>query len=1434
MSDSPSTETEADTAPAAPTRAQRRWLRRLAWSLGGLLVALVVLVGSGLGWLWRSEPGTYWLLTQVPGLKLDNWRGALGGDALTADRLTLTLGAGELVMEQVSLDGLRWTWRPDAQAWAGIAMKHLSARSAQWHSKTNATPAAPPSGAPKNLRLPVQLLVDELRVASLQVDTLPLLRNLQAKLHLGAKGGSQHQIAIGQLDSDRFQLSGAASLLTEGAMTLQSQLALHSQPGSSPAWQAKLNAHGPLADLAAQAELQGQAVAGKTAPSVLLQTRLQPFAPWPLGELNLKTEALDLAALVSNAPHTALRGTATLHSSGLNQPAQAELSLHNDQPGRWDEQRLPVRELSLRAAGTPQPLSELRLENLSIEWANGQAAAGRWSGDGRYLVDAKAGSARAELALKLQQWQPAALDKRLPALLLSGPIDLALAPVPAPGATAASASAASAPTPPPAADPVLSVLAKLTGQLQGRQGPAGQGRGDPTPPVSLQLDTQLSTHEALMNTLELKADAASASLKGRIERSPDARLRWQLVGQLQALDLRVWWPGAANSAWQQAPQQLNASLDSQASLPESALEAAAQDPSVLWRALRGQLALKLTPSTFAGLPLQGSLQLKNDDQQQQADAELLADDTQLQASWRDNPGSDGRGSLSLKAPHLAALAPLARLQAATSAWAPSAGGLDLQLGLQETVGQAGHWQWRADGTVSALQAGTLKLDKAQLHGKGEVGGDWPLDLQLDGSQLIVGQVKLNQLKASLNGGLAQHQLQLTLDSPVQPPHWLQQLAANGQKPGVKLQLQLAGHYARNAQGSADWTGQLSQLQLRGVQANSQANGQGNGQANGQDWLAARELSAQLHWEPDGRLSQAQLSPGELSLLGTALQWSEARFSQPAADRPPLLALQAKLKETSVAPLLQRLQPDAVWAGDLKLGGQLQLRYDGRLEAEAVIERLSGDLALDEDGLLSTTRQLPLGLTDLRLSLKAHDGSWQFTQALAGQYLGALGAALSIQAGPDQLLPASSSPMQGTLTLQVTKLSAWAPWMPAGWRLGGELASSAKIAGTLGAPEISGELTGQRLSVQNPLLGVSLTNGQARLLLEGQRARLEQLAFKGGDGSISATGTAELGAKPSAKVSIEAQKFKALGRIDRTIVASGQAQLGLDKDTLSLNGNVTLDEGLIDISRGDGPTLPEDVVMARTEAEEAAQDDKANGQSQRVTQLALQLDLGQKLRLRGKGIDTGLQGALKITNPRGKLAVAGTVHTVGGNYAAYGQKLQIERGSILFTGPVDDPRLDIYAIRPNLDVQVGVLITGTALNPRVRLASDTEMSDTDKLSWLVMGRAPEGLGQADTALLQRAALALLMGNSGSPTDNLLENIGLSDFSLRQAAGENNVQTTVVTVGKQLTRRWYVGYERGVNAATGTWQLIYRVAQKFTLRAQSGEDSALDAIWTWRWD
>ena len=66
----------------------------------------------------------------------------------------------------------------------------------------------------------------------------------------------------------------------------------------------------------------------------------------------------------------------------------------------------------------------------------------------------------------------------------------------------------------------------------------------------------------------------------------------------------------------------------------------------------------------------------------------------------------------------------------------------------------------------------------------------------------------------------------------------------------------------------------------------------------------------------------------------------------------------------------------------------------------------------------------------------------------------------------------------------------------------------------------------------------------------------------------------------------------------------------------------------------------------------------------------------------------------------------------------------------------------------LDAIAAVVLGGTAQNPRVKLYADPDMPDTDKLSWLVLGRAPDQLGRTDTALLQRAALALLSGEGES--------------------------------------------------------------------------------------
>ncbi|HSQ73858.1 MAG TPA: translocation/assembly module TamB domain-containing protein, partial [Rubrivivax sp.] len=472
--------------------------------------------------------------------------------------------------------------------------------------------------------------------------------------------------------------------------------------------------------------------------------------------------------------------------------------------------------------------------------------------------------------------------------------------------------------------------------------------------------------------------------------------------------------------------------------------------------------------------------------------------------------------------------------------------------------------------------------------------------------------------------------------------------------------------------------------------------------------------------------------------------------------------------------------------------------------------------------------LSLGLTDVRLALAADAGVWTVTQVIAGRTLGELAGAVHVRTTPQALWPHADAPIEGVIEARVADIGIWNAWVPAGWRLAGALQTTAIVGGRFGAPEYSGTMTGTDLAVRNALQGVDVHDGRLALALKGDTARIDTFTLRGGDGTLTLSGGATFGEAPQARLIVAADAFRVLGRVDRRLVASGRAELLLQADQLKLDGRFEVDEGLFDITRADAPSLDDDVTIRRAEDEER-DGDAAARVPRRLALVNVEVDLGRQLKLRGRGLDTLLRGQLRLTAPGGRLAINGTVNTESGTYAAYGQRLIIDRGIVAFSGPPDNPRLDVLALRPNIDLRVGVAITGNVMTPRVRLHSEPEMSDNEKLSWLLLGREPDGLDRADTALLQRAAVALLAGEGEGPTDALLRNLGIDELSLRQGDTDGE---TVITLGKQLSRNWFVGYERGVNATIGTWQLTYRIAQRITVRAQSGEDNSLDVIWVWR--
>jgi translocation and assembly module TamB len=462
----------------------------------------------------------------------------------------------------------------------------------------------------------------------------------------------------------------------------------------------------------------------------------------------------------------------------------------------------------------------------------------------------------------------------------------------------------------------------------------------------------------------------------------------------------------------------------------------------------------------------------------------------------------------------------------------------------------------------------------------------------------------------------------------------------------------------------------------------------------------------------------------------------------------------------------------------------------------------------------------------------------------GRVLGLVTGRQVVQTHAHDTLPAADDSLSGVLEVKIGNLRPWGVWAPPGWRLSGQLQADAQISGTLGAPLYKGQVSGQNLGAGHALLGVNFTDGTLQMSLDGDHAHLTQFKAKSGEngGTISLDGDAVLGAKPEAHLNLLVDHFALLQRVDRRVLVSGQAQVALGAEDVKADGRFKIDEGLIDISKADAPTIGDDVNVINRPGDLPQDSEQARTasalSSKRKLQVTLDVDLGNKLRLKGRGLNAVLVGSLRLTTPNGRPAVQGTIKTESGSYVAYAQNLVIERGSISFTGPIENPRLDILAMRAESptaaasDVKVGVTITGTAQDPRVRLYSDPSMSETEKLSWLVLGRGPVGLGGADIGLLQTAASALLAGEGGSPKDSVLTAIGLDNLSVQQTDGD--ARETVVNVGKQISRNWYLGYERSLNATAGNWQVIYRLAQRFTLRAQAGQDNALDLIWSWRFD
>jgi translocation and assembly module TamB len=359
------------------------------------------------------------------------------------------------------------------------------------------------------------------------------------------------------------------------------------------------------------------------------------------------------------------------------------------------------------------------------------------------------------------------------------------------------------------------------------------------------------------------------------------------------------------------------------------------------------------------------------------------------------------------------------------------------------------------------------------------------------------------------------------------------------------------------------------------------------------------------------------------------------------------------------------------------------------------------------------------------------------------------------------------------------------------------------------------LLGDALIAEVPPQGIYLRDGELRATLEGDRLKVAQFSIQGGNGRFTASGELPLRfADGAAKLNWRAQQFGLLERPDLRLTVTGEGEAGFDGERLSLTGELRADRGHVEFDRNRLPELGEDVVV------NGQQRSLAKERMRVPVALDLRLDLGDELTVSGAGLEGKLIGRLQMqTGKQGELLAYGRLYAVNATFFAYGQRLVVDPGVLLFNGPLDNPSLQMIAWRRNQAVEAGVQLTGSVKAPLVELVSQPPVPEGERLSWLVLGRPPGDATQADLGLLQAAAGALLARGESMPLDRrIAKAFGLDELTLR---GTGEVGDRVIAVGKRLSDRLYISYQQGLGAVSSNLvKLDFSLTQRLSLRAETG--------------
>ena len=722
--------------------------------------------------------------------------------------------------------------------------------------------------------------------------------------------------------------------------------------------------------------------------------------------------------------------------------------------------------------------------------------------------------------------------------------------------------------------------------------------------------------------------------------------------------------------------------------------------------------------------------------------------------------------------------------------------LDIRLG-DNRINGSGSLQQRLAGQIDIKLARLAQLWpqlRGQLNGRVDVAGTLQAPqgkLDLKGQQLAFADNHLQNLNldATLdNAQRAKIDLKGTGIQAGDTQLGTLTASAQGDIKGQKVQLDLAGPLLKLAlalDGNLDkgnWRGRLAS---------------GDVQAGGQDWKL--QAPAKIERLADGKLTFA------------AHCWVSGPASLCGEDQRllPEPKLRYHLKQFPIDSLAAFLPKDFAWQGKLNADVQLDLPASGP-KGVVSIDASGGTLRVkDKDQWLD----FPYDTLKLETTLnpKRIDTQLNFRGGKLGELL------LQAQINP---LP-KNKPITGNFSLNGLDLAVARPFVPMVEKLTGKLNGTGRISGGLLAPQVNGNVNLVGGEIAGPELPISLEGLNIQALIAGESVQLNGAWHSGKAGQGSLKGQIDWGQALVVDLRLQGSQLPVTVEPYATLEVAPDLKISLKNDKLAIAGKVHIPRGDITVRELPPSTVKvsDDTVIVGNQTEE--------GKPPMAMAMDIDVEVGEdQLNFAGFGLTAKVQGHVHIGD---NMDTRGELWLNDGRYRAYGQRLNVRRARLLFAGPLDQPFLDIEAVRvvtePSRTVTAGIRLSGSAEQPTTQIFSEPAMPQEDALSYLVLGRSRNNTGE-DNNMLAEAALGLgLMGSAGVTSD-IANKLGIQDFDL-DTQGSGN--TTAVVASGKITEKLSLRYGVGVFEPASTIALRYLLSKKVYLEVASGVASSLDIFY-----